>query len=176
MAGKLVKANIAIHTCAVTSAVAAGAWSLIPIVGAVGIIVGLDTIFLTPMTIGMVIYIGKLHGQTFTYSSMAAGLGQFIGMVLGVNIARSLATIVPGWGTVLNATIAAGLQETIGWGAYLLLEDGGDIKNLKEYIQSNRGDINKTKEEQSKNSQKIKSAIKKLSEDNRKRYFYLKNK
>ncbi len=56
-----------IHTCAVASAVAAGAWAVIPVVGSLGIVFGLDTAFLTPMTLGMVIYIGKLHGHSYTF-------------------------------------------------------------------------------------------------------------
>jgi uncharacterized protein (DUF697 family) len=100
MASKAIKANIAIHTCAATSAVAAGAWASIPVVGPLGIVFGLDTFFLTPLTIGMVVYIGKLHGHSYKYSSLMAGVGQVVGMVLGINIARAIASIFTGVGTV----------------------------------------------------------------------------
>jgi len=173
MAGKVLKANIAIHTCASVSAVAAGAWASIPVVGAAGIILGADTLFLTPLTIGMVIYIGKLHGHTFTYSSIMAGVGQVIGMVLGVNAARALTALLPGWGTGVNAVLAAGLQETIGWGAYMLLEEGGDINELGDFIKNRRDDIDAMKEKESKNAEKIRRAIENLPEDQRRRYNYL---
>lgn len=169
----MLKANIAIHTCASVSAVAAGAWASIPVVGAAGIILGADTLFLTPLTIGMVIYIGKLHGHTFTYSSIMAGVGQVIGMVLGVNAARALTALLPGWGTGVNAVLAAGLQETIGWGAYMLLEEGGDINELGDFIKNRRDDIDAMKEKESKNAEKIRRAIENLPEDQRRRYNYL---
>jgi len=173
MVGKVLKANIAIHTCATVSAIAAGAWASIPIVGAAGIILGADTLFLTPMTIGMVIYIGKLHGQTFTYSSIMAGVGQVIGMALGVTAARALTALLPGWGTGVNAVLAAGLQETIGWGAYMLLEEGGDINELGDFIKNRRDDIDAKQQQESKNAENIKRAIDNLPEDKRRRYNYL---
>lgn len=173
MASKAFKANVAIHTCAATSAVAAGAWASIPIVGAAGIILGADTFFLTPMTIGMVIYIGKLHGHTFTYASMMAGVGQVVGMVLGVNIARGLAALIPGLGTGINAVVAAGLQETIGWGAYMLLEEGGEIDNLADFVKSRRFDIDARSEQEKRNEEKIKNAIEDLPPEKKKRYRYL---
>jgi len=104
MTAKVLKANIAIHTCAVVSAVAAGAWSSIPMIGFLGIVFGVDTVFLTPMTIGMVIYIGRLHGRSYQEADLYAGVGQVIGMILGINVARAISSLVPGWGTALNAS------------------------------------------------------------------------
>lgn len=173
MSKKVLKANIAIHTCATTSAVAAGAWASIPIIGAAGIVLGADTLFLTPMTIGMVIYVGKLHGHTFTYSSVMAGVGQVVGMVLGVNVARGLASLIPGVGTGINAVVAAGLQETIGWGAYLLLEEGGNIDDLGDFIKHRRTDIDERKEKEKRNAEKVKRAIEALPDDKKRRYRYL---
>ncbi len=175
MASKALKANIVIHTCAVTSAVAAGAWASIPLIGAFGIIFGLDTLFLTPMTIGMVIYIGKLHGHSYKYAELMAGVGQVIGMVLGINVARALAALVPGWGTGLNAAIAFGLQETIGWGAYLLLERGGKIENLGEFIRDNEDDIKKTIKQEKANAEKVEQAISHLPPDKKAEYDNLKS-
>ena len=173
MASKTLKANVAIHTCAATSAIAAGAWASIPIIGAAGIILGADTLFLTPMTIGMVIYIGKLHGHTYTYSSVMAGVGQVVGMVLGVNIARGLTALIPGWGTGVNAVVAAGLQETIGWGAYMLLEEGGDIDDLTDFVKNRRADIDARSEQEKHNEENIKKAIEDLPPEKQKRYQYL---
>lgn len=173
MASKAFKANVAIHTCAATSAIAAGAWAAIPIVGAAGIMLGADTLFLTPMTIGMVIYIGRIHGHTFTYASVMAGVGQVVGMVLGVNLARGLAALIPGWGTTLNAVVAAGLQETIGWGAYMLLDEGGDIDNLPDFVRNRRANIRIRIEQEKHNQQNIKRAIENLPLEKRKRYQYL---
>lgn len=170
MASNALKANIIIHSCAITSAVAAGAWASIPIIGPFGIIVGLDTLFLTPLTIGMVIYIGKLFGHSYKYSSLMASVGQIIGMVLGIQIARGLLSLVPILGTGINATVAFGLQETIGWGAFLLLDKGGDIKDLMEFIKGNKNVIKNKVKEEKKNAEKIKQKINTLPPADKLRY------
>ena len=112
MGDKELKAHAIIHTCAITSAIAAGAYSAIPVVGPLGIIVGLDTAFLTPLTIGMVIYIGKLFGHSYSFSTIMAGVSQVVGMVLGLNILRGVLSIIPGAGSIANAAITFSLQET----------------------------------------------------------------
>jgi len=67
MDDKIIKVNVNIHSLAATSAVA-GVWASIPVVGPLRIVFGLDTFFLTPLTVGMVIYIGKLFGHSYKFS------------------------------------------------------------------------------------------------------------
>ncbi|MEA5414508.1 hypothetical protein [Synechococcus sp. BA-132 BA5] len=172
---KALKANIMIHACAAASAVAAGAWASIPIVGPIGIIFGADTLFLTPLTIGMVVYIARLHGQSLKEAEISAGLGQVFAMILGVNAARALSAIFPGVGTTINAVIAFSLQETVGWGAYLLLERGGDIKDLHKFIGSNKATIEKMKEMQKAEAERIQLAISSLPADRKAEYEVLKS-
>ena len=87
--------------------------------------------------------------------------------------ARGLTALVPGWGTGINAVLAAGLQETIGWGAYMLLEEGGDINELGDFIKNRRDDIDEKRQQESKNAERLKKAIESLPEDRRRRYNHL---
>jgi uncharacterized protein (DUF697 family) len=170
MGDKELKAHAIIHTCAITSAIAAGAYSAIPVVGPLGIIVGLDTAFLTPLTIGMVIYIGKLFGHSYSFSTVMAGVGQVVGMVLGLTILRGVLSIIPGVGSIANAAITFSLQETIGWGAFMLLDSGGDIQNLGQYIKSNKDDINEKVKREKKNKEEVERLIKNLPPEKKQRY------
>jgi uncharacterized protein (DUF697 family) len=178
MKNKFLKVNIAIHTCASVSAVAAGAWTAIPIVGPLGLLFGFDTFFLTPLTIGMVIDIGKLYGRSYQFSSLMAGMRQVIGMVLGRNIVRGLLSLIPVVNPGIIATVAFALQETIGWGTYILLERGEDVtpSNLQRVIKNEKPEIDRLRYRARDTSGKIKKTVTSLPPDIRQRYKVLEEK
>jgi len=137
-------AHLIIHGVAAASATAAGAWASIPIVGPFSIIVGADTPVLASLTAGMVVSLGKLFGHSYTKGAVMGVVGNLVGLVFGVNIARGLAAIIPGPGTAINAGTAATLQEAIGWAFYTIFKEGRDPLNMSaeeifEYVKRERG-------------------------------------
>ncbi len=53
-------------------------------------------------------------------------VGNLIGLVFGVNIARGLASLLPGAGSAINAATTASLQEAIGWAFFYIFDEGKD--------------------------------------------------
>ena len=132
-------AHLIIHGVAAASATAAGAWSSVPIVGPFSIIVGADTPVLASLTAGMVISLGNLFGHNYTEGAVMGVVGNLVGLVFGVNIARGLAALIPGVGAVANAGTAAALQEAIGWAFYTIFKEGKDptkmsLEDIYEYV------------------------------------------
>jgi uncharacterized protein (DUF697 family) len=119
-------AHLIIHSCAAASATAAGAWSAIPFAGPFSMMVGADTPVLASITAGMVVSLGKLFGQSLTKGAAMGVVGNLLGLVFGVNIARGLMSLIPGAGTMINAATTATLQETIGWAFFYIFDEGKD--------------------------------------------------
>lgn len=68
----------------------------------------------------------------------------FIRVTLIPYIGRSLATLIPGVGSVVNASIAAVITEAIGWSAAASLEKGIDITKDTEKFEGILTDTLKT--------------------------------
>lgn len=132
-------AHLIIHGVATASAAAAGTWSSIPILGPFSIMVGADTPVLASLTAGMVVSLGQLFGHSYSEGSVMAVVGNLIGLVFGVNIARGLAAFIPGAGGAINAGTAFALQECIGWAFYTIFKEGRDpvqmsAQEIFEYV------------------------------------------
>ena len=55
---------------------------------------------------------------------MAKGfLAKFLGQMLGKGVANVLVGWIPGIGNAINASVAAGLTETIGWAAAKMFDE-----------------------------------------------------
>ncbi|KWT90912.1 hypothetical protein [Candidatus Magnetominusculus xianensis] len=105
------RAKMIIHGASVASAATAGAL-------AQGATLGLDTPFLTVITVGMVIALGELFDQKTNKSTALAILGQAAGAGVGVAGAKALLGWFPGIGNLANAIITTIYTEGLGWWVY----------------------------------------------------------
>ncbi|MBR4733654.1 MAG: hypothetical protein IK081_12890 [Lachnospiraceae bacterium] len=94
------KCKTAIHTASVASGVAGA----IPIPMA-------DAIPISAAQITMVIALGKIFGQELT-DAVAKGI---IGAAASTFVGRNLVKLIPVAGSIVSATVAAGVTEAIGW-------------------------------------------------------------
>jgi len=117
-----------IHGCTVASAAAAGAWASVPILGPFGM--GADTPVLASLTAGMIVGLGELFGHPITQKSALAVAANLFGLVFGTQLARGLASLIPGVGTVANAAAVYNLQEAIGWAIFYAFDEGLSPESL----------------------------------------------
>ncbi len=82
-----------------------------------------DTTIITPIQIGMIIAIGNVFGKTIPESLAKGFLAKFLGQMLGKGVANVLVGWIPGIGNAINASVAAGLTETIGWAAAKMFDE-----------------------------------------------------
>jgi uncharacterized protein (DUF697 family) len=129
------KANIIIHSYSIGSATWSALTSVIPVIGP-----GLgDSLGLTAITMAMAHSLAALFGKKLN-SSIILSLGSLIlSSSVGFSSLRAAISVFHGIGSIINAAITFSLQEATGWGLYLFLALGGDLKNiskedLKAYI------------------------------------------
>jgi uncharacterized protein (DUF697 family) len=133
------RANIIIHTFAVAAATWSALTAAIPVIGP-----GLaDTAGLTAITIAMTYSLAALFGKKLEEGAMWAFATVVLGTVFGFSLLKMATSLIPGVGSVANATITFGLHEAIGWGLYLIFEAGLDPTKmsraeLKAYIQKGK--------------------------------------
>lgn len=120
------KAHLIIHGCAAASAAAAAAWSSVPVVGPFSIVVGADSPVLISLAGGMIVGLGALFGHDIQKATAMSTLGTIAGFVFGISIVKGLLSFIPGAGTIICTTTAAGVQEIIGWAFYNIFKEGKD--------------------------------------------------
>ena len=73
----------------------------------------------------MIMDIGAEFGVILTKSGARALFQSLIATVIGPEIANQLIKYIPGFGNVINASVAASITETIGWATYNYYDDNG---------------------------------------------------
>lgn len=79
-----------------------------------------DNAVITPIQLTMTIALGRVFGIELTESAAKATMISMAGASVGRTISQVLVGWIPGFGNAVNAVIAAGVTETLGW---LLAED-----------------------------------------------------
>ncbi len=125
------QANIIIHGFAVTAATISAGTAFLPFIGPLA---G-DTVALTATTIAMTVSLGNLFGKKFEEGALWAFGAVVSGMLFGVGLAKGFASLIPGAGSAINATITFTLHEAIGWGLFLLFERGGDLPQTRAELE-----------------------------------------
>jgi uncharacterized protein (DUF697 family) len=134
---KLLSVHLIIHASATAAAIVAGAAASIPIIGPMAA----GSVILTVITAGMVIAIGDQFGYDFETGAILGLVGQVLGMTFGASIIKTALSIIPGIGTVSNATVTFGVTESIGWAAYLIFREGKDITALGQYAAKAKSEL-----------------------------------
>ena len=99
-----------------------------------------DALILVPIQLKMLKSIYNIYDVKFSDKFVV----NFIRVTLIPYIGRSLATLIPGVGSVVNASIAAVITEAIGWSAAASLEKGIDITKDTEKFEGILTDTLKT--------------------------------
>lgn len=144
---KTAKGHIIIHSFAVAAAVWSGAWALVPVAGPVLA----DTAGLTAITVAMTYSLARLFGKEIEESGIWTFASVVLGFALGNSLLKAAASLIPVFGSAVNATITLALHEAIGWGLFLIFEEGGDPtrlskEELKSYVDKGKSKAEKEKE------------------------------
>lgn len=102
-----------------------------------------DTAVLTALTVTMITQLARLFDLRFDRSASVALLAQTVSQVGGVYLLSRLVSWMPGLGNWLNASVAFGLTQAIGWTAYHFFEAGarsGDLRITREKVRAARRD------------------------------------
>ncbi len=91
-----------------------------------------DALILVPIQLKMLRNIYKIYDVKFSDKFVV----NFIRVTLIPYIGRSLSSLIPGVGNVVNASIAAAITEAVGWSAAASLEKGIDFTKDTEKIES----------------------------------------
>ena len=130
------KAHIIIHSCAVASAAWAAAWALVPVAGPLLA----DTAGLTAITVAMVLALSGLHERRLAQQAVWTTVATTLGFTLGNAAVKAFASLIPIFGSGVNATITFALTEGIGWGLNFVFEEDLDPTTLtrdqlKSYVE-----------------------------------------
>lgn len=128
---KTKKASIIIHGFAAAAAALSATTAFLPFIGPLA---G-DTIGLTAITIAMTVSLANLFEKEFDEGALWAFGSVVAGMIFGVGLAKGFASLIPGGGSAINATITFTLHEAIGWGLFLLFERGGDLPTTRAELE-----------------------------------------
>jgi len=144
---RLTKVNIIIHSFAAAAAAWSGAWAMAPVVGPVLA----DTVGLTFITVAMAGSLSALFGKNLDQANLWSFGSVALGWAAGNAILKAAWSLIPIYGSAVNATITFGLHEAIGWGLYLIFEEGGDptkmsLNEIKDYVTRGKEEANKQRE------------------------------
>lgn len=120
---KVQKGNIIIHSFSAGAAAWSAATAMIPVAGPLLA----DTAGLTAVTVAMTYSVARLFKKSLETSAVWAFGAVVLGTVFGTSLLKAAASLVPGFGSAVNATITFGLHEATGWGLYLIFDEGGDL-------------------------------------------------
>jgi uncharacterized protein (DUF697 family) len=123
-----VSAHIIIHSFALTAAGFSGAYALVPVAGPILF----DTATLTALTVGMTYALGSLFNKKLEENSMWSFATVAIGFASGNAIFKAFSSLIPIYGSAVNATTTFVLHEAIGWGLFLIFESGKDPTKLSK--------------------------------------------
>ena len=109
------QASRAIHT----AGVAAG------VVGFLTPLPGADAALIAPIQAGLVLRLSSVYGVRLSAAALKSAGYAALGGVLGKGSARLLTSLLPGFGSVVRAGVAASVTEAIGWAVLDNLEESG---------------------------------------------------
>ena len=95
-----------IHAGGAASAAVGGGLAQVP---------GGDSVLIMPVQVAMIIALGKVFGIEVTESAARSVIFASLGTIVGRGAARVLVRFVPGVGNIMNAGVAFGVTETMGW-------------------------------------------------------------
>ena len=114
---KTKKASIIIHGFAAAAAALSATTAFLPFIG--------------PLAGDTTVSLANLFEKEFDEGALWAFGSVVAGMIFGVGLAKGFASLIPGGGSAINATITFTLHEAIGWGLFLLFERGGDLPTTR---------------------------------------------
>ena len=125
---------------------------------------------LAPMTLGMVLLIGKQCRADFSVSGATAVLSNFVGYLFGTIGGQVLAGLIPGIGNAANAFTSAVVTETLGWSAYVILQSRLDESGTlsKEQMEQVKERVNALRQEDKSRQDKMNEIVKMMSDEDRK--------
>ncbi len=85
---------------------------------------GGDAVLIMPIQVAMIVALGKVFGIEVPESAARSVVFASLGSILGRGAARVLLRFVPGVGNVVNAGVAFGVTETLGWTLAERMADG----------------------------------------------------
>ena len=83
-----------------------------------------DIPFLAVLNAAMIIQLADLCGKSLTIAAATATATQLFAVVAGGYLAAKLFTWFPVFGNIINASIAFGLAQVIGWTAFAMYDQG----------------------------------------------------
>lgn len=96
------------HAVIHSATVAAGAAGAIPIPMS-------DAVPITAAQIGMIVALGKAFDVSISQSAAKTIIGTTLAQQVGRTVSSSILKSIPGFGTIVGATTAVAVTETLGW-------------------------------------------------------------
>jgi uncharacterized protein (DUF697 family) len=159
------KAHLIIHTCAAGAAAWSAMWAYVPVVGPLLA----DSFGLTCITVAMTGALAMLFDKKPETSAVWSFATVVLGGIFGSVLLKAAWSLVPIYGSGVNATITFGLHEATGWGLFLIFNEGGDLPKTREEWKTmmERGKSKAADEKDSEYS--YKNMMSKLPEEERRR-------
>ncbi|MCA9738702.1 MAG: hypothetical protein R3E98_05040 [Gemmatimonadota bacterium] len=85
---------------------------------------GGDAILIMPVQVAMIVGLGRVFGLEVTDAAARSVVYASLGTIVGRGAAKVLLRFVPGLGNVLNAGVAFGVTETMGWSVAERMSEG----------------------------------------------------
>lgn len=85
---------------------------------------GGDAILIMPVQVAMIVGLGRVFGLEVTDAAARSVVYASLGTIVGRGAAKVLLRFVPGLGNVLNAGVAFGVTETMGWSVAERMAEG----------------------------------------------------
>jgi uncharacterized protein (DUF697 family) len=120
-------AHIIIHSSAIAAATWSGASAILP-----GVSVLTDTAGGTIIAVAMTYALGNVFKRKLMESSVMAFFSWVVGREMGMIVLKGVFSFIPIFGSLTNATISFGLTEAIGWGLFLVFDEGKDLGALSK--------------------------------------------
>lgn len=142
------KGALIIHSFATGAAAWSAATAFIPVAGPLLA----DTAGLTAITIAMTYSLASLFGKKLEEGAMWSFGAVVIGVVFGTTLLKAAVSLIPIFGSGVNATITFTLHEATGWALFMIFEAGKDPtkmsgEELSEYIERGKERAAKEKAE-----------------------------
>ncbi len=85
---------------------------------------GAHAVLIVPIQVAMIAALGRVFGLEVTKTAARSVIYATLGTMLGRGATTVLPRFIPGVGNVLNATVAAGITEALGWALAQQMEVG----------------------------------------------------
>lgn len=137
------KAQAIIHSHSAAAGATSAAVGLVPIVGPVTADSAALVIITARMCHSLSTDVFEKETRENTWKSLLWGGAQFIAGATGIKV---LASLIPVFGSTVNAAVSVATVETIGWAVYHLLKEGADpeeisIDDIKQSIALVKGQL-----------------------------------